>query len=679
MANNQVTIQVVANVEDGEVQNLDQLIENIKNEAVGVQVDVEDGELDSAKAKEENLTDSAAFNIDVEDGDLDAAKAKEEALNGSASFSVDVEGMESIAGSEGMQSISQGIDQAKQGVQDLGKGYMDILESAGRMEGTEAFLSMNMGAEKAKNTLTDIRSVTDALPGDDVVLQNLLSQAAIKQPGLAAKDFDQMGNSAADYMAAMTNYGKTATETQQDLMNYILAGNTAEVQLSPILASHVDDLKAANTPRERALALEKALKDEHWAGIASQDTYNNKLQTFTDLLERGKINMGSMFLGPTKAIMGFIGDLDNATGGIIGMGTALATEFGPGLFSVTQGIFTMIPGIIMLTTTYGSLGGALSAGFGAISGAVTGAGSALLGLATGPVGIAIAAIIALGVAIYEVGKYFGWWNDLPGMFGAIQAGVMSLWNAFMSNEYVIQAIDLIKQGLTDAWNAIVGFGQAIMTALFGAGGQFDILSWAIQGLQTVLAAVGPVVVWYLQTMISNFRSVYSVCQSVWPYVGMAIQSAMSTASNIIATARGAFQGLIGIWNACSGAVQSMASAIQGALDAAGSAWQGFQSTVMSVVQPIIDKINELKSAASNIPGIGGLFSGGIETPTVSTGGGYGSGPTTVSQGNTIIFNMYGDIKDEKTLDETIDAINNRIQFDALANGVTTTDNGSGAI
>jgi hypothetical protein len=154
---------------------------------------------------------------------------------------------------------------------------------------------------------------------------------------------------------------------------------------------------------------------------------------------------------------------------------------------------------------------------------------------------------------------------------------------------------------------------------------------------------------------------------------------MSTASNIIATARGAFQGWIGIWNACSGAVQSMASAIQGALDAAGSAWQGFQSTVMSVVQPIIDKINELKSAASNIPGIGGLFSGGIETPTVSTGGGYGSGPTTVSQGNTIIFNMYGDIKDEKTLDETIDAINNRIQFDALANGVTTTDNGSGAI
>jgi hypothetical protein len=166
---------------------------------------------------------------------------------------------------------------------------------------------------------------------------------------------------------------------------------------------------------------------------------------------------------------------------------------------------------------------------------------------------------------------------------------------------------------------------------------------------------------------------------VWPYVASAISSALSTAANIVATARAAFQGLITIRNTVSSNVSSMASTIQGALSAAGDAWNGFSSTVSSAVQAALDKINELKSAASNIPVVGGLFSGGIETPTVSTGGGYGSGPTTVSQGNTIIFNMYGDIRDEKTLDETIDAINNRIQFDALANGVTTTDNGSGAI
>ena len=85
----------------------------------------------------------------------------------------------------------------------------------------------------------------------------------------------------------------------------------------------------------------------------------------------------------------------------------------------------------------------------------------------------------------------------------------------------------------------------------------------------------------------------------------------------------------------------------------------------------------MKNAAS---GVGDLLHsvgfGGLETPAFNAG--YGGGSTMVSQGNTIIFNMYGGIRDEKTLEDTIDAINNRIQFEALGNGTTTTDNG-GAI
>ena len=39
--------------------------------------------------------------------------------------------------------------------------------------------------------------------------------------------------------------------------------------------------------------------------------------------------------------------------------------------------------------------------------------------------------------------------------------------------------------------------------------------------------------------------------------------------------------------------------------------------------------------------------------------------------------MYGDIKDEKTLDDTIEAINSRLQFESLANGMI--DNGRGTV
>ncbi len=359
-----------------------------------------------------------------------------------------------------------------------------------------------------------------------------------------------------------------------------------------------------------------------------------------------------------------IGNIASPIMGVVGLGGQVA------------GFGAQLNGTWELLSKLGNIGG-ISAGFSGITSAISGAGSSLLAFATGPVGIVIAAIIALGVAVYEVGKYFGWWKDLPGMFSAIQTGIGELWNAFMSNEYVIQAIDLIKQGLTDAWNAIVGFGQAIMSALGGAGGQFDILAWAINGLQMVLNAVGPVVIMAIQGIIQYFRNIYTAAQIVWPYIANAIQGAIGVVTGIINGARAVFQGLIGVWNSVSSAVGSMCSAITGGLSAAGAAWEGFKNMVMAAAQPILDVVHQIQSVGGDIWKImTGGGSGGIETPTVNTS--YGSGGyTTVSQGNTIIFNMYGDIRDERTLDETIDAINNRIQFDALANGIG--DNGSGAI
>lgn len=643
MANDKVTIHVVTDVEDGEVKALESLVDNIDNQAVNVNVDVDDGGLIDAEAKEDSLNGSASFSIDVDDAGVQGA----------------------------MQNINDGINQAKQGLGELASGFGEVLSAAGSADQNQAFLQIGFDKAGSKNAIQDakdaqskIQDIVAQAPGDDIAMNSILSSAVAKDVKLMDKDMQGFANSVSDYFAGAEVNGKHAAEAIQDVRSYITSGNVAELQTTGIFdEKQLDELKDIDSVTDRVAKFQEMVGKSSYAGLGTADTMNNKMAEFDGMLAKSATTLGSFFTEGTKGAADFILKLNDMSGGLLGVGMVAVQEFGPGLFSMLQGIFIMIPGVQALVAAFGGLSG--------IAAAVGGA------LAT--IAWPVAIVAALAIAVYEVGKAFGWWKDIPTMFQAIQAGLGELWNAFTSNTYVQQAIQLISQGLTDAWNAVVGFGQAIMTALFGAGGQFDILSWAIQGLQTVLAAVGPVVVWYLQTMISNFRSVYSVCQTVWPYVASAIQSAMSTASNIIATARGVFQGLIGIWNACSGAVQSMASAIQGALDAAGSAWQGFQSTVMSVVQPIIDKINELKSAASNIPGIGGLFSGGIETPTVSTGGGYGSGPTTVSQGNTIIFNMYGDIRDEKTLDETIDAINNRIQFDALATGVGTQDNGSGAI
>ena len=646
MADKKVTITVVADVDMGEVESLDQLIEDIKSKTVGVDVDVEDGEIDTAKEKEEGLNTTAEVDIKVDDTAVQTS----------------------------MQNIQDGINQTKQGLTELGQGFGTVMESAGKQETNFTFLQNALGdADKAKAKMSEINGIVADLPGDDTALQGLLSSAAAKDASLTSDALKSMANNATDYFSAMSFYGKSASESQQDMTNYLLTGNTAELERSPILQDHIDKLKEAGSVEERNAALAQALTDEHWAGMGAADTYNNKLETFMGMLDRGKYNLGGMFQEGAKGAMDFILNLDDATNGVVGMGLALGTEFGPGLFSSAQGIISMTSGLSSMAAQYGGIMPMISS-FGS---SIAGAGSSLLTFATGPIGIAIAAIALLAIGIYEAGKAFGWWTDVGSMLDAIKTGVLSLWDAFISNPYVIQAIDMIKQGLTDAWNAIVGFGSAIMSALGGAGGEFDILSWAINGLQTVLSAVGPVVIFLIQAMIQHFRNIYAVGQLIWPYLSAIIGSSMAVTRGIISGAMSIWTGLQSAWRGLQSTASSVFGAINGIVSAAGGAWNSFKSTVMGVIQPIIDKINDLKNAAS---GVGDLLHsvgfGGLETPAFNAG--YGGGSTMVSQGNTIIFNMYGDIRDEKTLDDTIDAINNRIQFEALGNGTTTTDNG-GAI
>lgn len=642
MADNQVTINVVANVEDGEVQALDQLIENIKNETAVVDVDVEDGEIDSAKAKEETLNTTAQVDIDVDDSAVQGA----------------------------MQNINDGINQTKQGLSDLASGFMEVQQAGMQSEQNQAFLSMNLGADKAKQTYQDISDIVASMPGDDNTMRSVLSTAQALGNNLKPDEMKEATKTMADYMGGSATMGKQAIESQQDIMKYLLDGNTAELERGSIVSSQVDKLKEANTFMERQKAMQKVLNDLGYGGIANQDTMLNKQAEWEGMLYNSQDVLSSMWLGAEKGMMDFVLGLNDATGGLAGMGIVMATQFGPGLFSMTQGIVSMVPGISQMITAMGGLGNIIPT----ITGAISGAGSSLMALATGPVGIAVAAIALLAIGIYEVGKAFGWWTDVGSMLDAMKAGVMSLWEAFTSNPYVIQAIDLIKQGLTDAWNAIVGFGQAIMTALSGAGGNFDILSFMISNMAMVLNAAMPIVILVIQGIIQYFRNLYSVGVAVWPMISAIVSGAIGVIRGIISGAMSIWTGLQTAWRTLQSTASSVFGAINGIVSGAGSAWNSFKSTVMGAIQPIIDQINNLKNAASGVGDlIGSIGFGGIETPSVS-GGGYYAGATTVTQGNTIIFNMYGDIRDEKTLDDTIDAINNRIQFDAISNG--TMNNGS---
>lgn len=351
------------------------------------------------------------------------------------------------------QNIADGVMRAKEGVVELGRNLMDALDLAGQQEQQETFLKMNIGAEGAAKQMKIINDLVAELPGDDVAIGGLLSQAAAKNAKISADELKRMGDNAADYFAAMNNYGKSSIEAQQDLTNYILTGNTAELERSPVLQAHIDKLKQAGTVEERNLALQEALTEEGWAGIGAQETYNNKLQTFTATLDRGKRQLGEMFLGAASGAMDFIGDLDQATGGVLAMGIALGSVAGGPMIDMITGVGQMATGLKALQTAFEGTAIATAIAEQGFWGAAAAELAALW-----PILAIIAALALVAVAVYEVGKAFGWWTDVSSMLDAVWAGVQRLWSAFINHPDVQGFI----KGISEAWKAMQPFIKSII-------------------------------------------------------------------------------------------------------------------------------------------------------------------------------------------------------------------------
>lgn len=647
----EITVKVATNVDDSQVQRVEDKINEINRKKLQLNVDakqealaetehrikslktfietantsnvnfhIDDTEILKAKDELEQLESKIPkLQFDVEDAEIKQAKYELDQIDDTP---VKVEmNVDDTAVQTAMSNIQDGINQTKQGLNELGQGFGTILEAAGKQETNRAFLQNTLkNGELVDKKLKDINQTVADLPGDDSILQGLLSQAVAKDASLTTKELGDMGTAAADYFAAMENFGKSSSEAFQDMNNYILTGNTAEIERSPILANHIDKLKEGTSIQERSVLLQKALNAEGWGGMSKVDTYNNALETFNGMIERGKYNLGGLFLEATKGGMDAVMGLDELTGGLASAGLAFGTEFGPGLFSTSQGLISMGSGLSTMGKEFGGVMPMISN----FAGQIPVIGGALTSLSLGPIALIIAAIVALGVAIFEVGKYFGWWSDVGGMFDAIKTGVLSLWEAFTSNEYVIQVIDLIKQGLTDAWNALSGFVNFIMSNLTGASGEFDILSWAINTLQTTLNTVGPVVVWFISTMISNFRTAYGIGRVVFSGLSIIVSTAFSIINAIVGAGRGVWSGIIGVWNQAKSIMSGFGGAVSSGLSVAGAAWNSFKSTVMGVVQPILDKIEALQDAASSVGDfIFGGGSGGVESYSSTGYGGAG--------------------------------------------------------
>lgn len=96
------------------------------------------------------------------------------------------------------------------------------------------------------------------------------------------------------------------------------------------------------------------------------------------------------------------------------------------------------------------------------------------------VALAIAGIV---VAVYELGKAFGWWTDVNSMLGAIWAGIQRLWSAFINHPDVVALINAIK----GAWAALQPYIRQVISyvlSFFQTSGtkNFDIVRALIDSL-----------------------------------------------------------------------------------------------------------------------------------------------------------------------------------------------------
>ena len=326
------------------------------------------------------------------------------------------------------------------------------------------------------------------------------------------------------------------------------------------------------------------------------------------------------------------------------------------------------------------LAGIATAAYGTIVGIVTGeiglAEAATMAwnavLAMNPIFLVIMALVALAVAVYEVGKAFGWWSSVSGMLDAIWAGLMNIYNAIMSNS----TVQWVIQQLANAFNWLMGGVNAAVNAFnrFKAG-QLDlpglimtVLSLILNGYMTILNRISRFVIQFGSRMLTlairagrNFvngvmntlRSlpgrVYSSLLSVANRIGSAIHSWVSAATSKV-------QGVI---RAITSPFHGISGAISGALSGVVSAITAPFQKAWDTVKPLVDKI---QGAMKLVGAAGGEYAAGGETLPSTPSMSVGNAPLEINQNVVLDFQ---NVPQHINTAELISALSDRNVLSAL--------------
>lgn len=213
----------------------------------------------------------------------------------------------------------------------------------------------------------------------------------------------------------------------------------------------------------------------------------------------------------------------------------------------------------------------------------------VLNILLSPIGLTILAIVGAVLiliwAFEELGKAFGWWEDIGGMFDAIQSGLQRIWDAFVNSEPVQQIITTFQNlwyTLETLFNFLGSVGGGLWELIFGvdnssSDGAFDIVGLLLE----IGGAIGNFVYW-----LSPIEEILAVFDALGSYIAWCLDT----------------------WNEFidSAEMQSLIKGFQEVREAFGEVWDEF-SSVINEIQLIFGDLWEA------------IFGGSEETEEASDG------------------------------------------------------------
>jgi len=533
MTEKEVKIRVAADVDDEQVKALEELLDSLADKVVGFEVDVDDGGLDAAGEKEEELNGSAEFDIEVNDAGLQMA----------------------------MSNLSDGVSKVKDGILDLKDALQEVEQAGMQSEQNKAFLEMNLGADKAKQTYQDISDIVASMPGDDNTMRSVLSTAQALGNDLNPDEMEAASKTMADYMSGSATMGKMATESQQDIMKYLLDGNTAELERGSIVSSQVDKLKEGTTFMERQALMQEVLNDLGYGGISTQDTMLNKQAEWEGMIYNSQDALSSMWLDAEKGAMDYVLQLNDATGGLVGMGIAAVGFVGPST-DIVSGLGQMAMGMkalkdlnmlswlknLNLMTRISAAANWLLSGAQAVLNFV---------MSLNPIVLVVLALIALAAAL--IWAYYN--------------------------------VDWFREMVDNAWASIQVWGQQIYSFIAGA----------LTGLKNAIMGAWNFIVMVIKRAFANILSIILTGVTLW-------NTAKTKAQEIANGIHNAFSGIKG--------------KIQGAFNGVSNAITAPFMSAYNTLKPIIDNIKSAYNMLTSLGGSAGIVTG---SAGISMGGVSGIG------------------------------------------------------